>query len=118
VHKNVKMYNRFHIRLLITQDVLVIAGDVSDDLSSLRDMFLKLKRRYKHVFFCPGNLELWVRKDNCNSLEKFSKVLEVCEQSGIRTRPAHIGKSTVFLQCASYPRRNTWGVDCAIILMV
>ncbi|KXZ54749.1 hypothetical protein GPECTOR_4g819 [Gonium pectorale] len=42
------------------RDVLIVAGDVSDDLQELRYTLTVLKRRFAIVFFCPGNHELWV----------------------------------------------------------
>ena len=80
-------------------DVLLLAGDVSNDLSIMRSTLELLRDRFKEVFFCPGggvlqgvslrqwpgNHDLWLHnkagrsfdliwalKDGCvDSVEKF-----------------------------------------------
>jgi hypothetical protein len=37
-------------------DVLILAGDVSDDLPTLRQTLQVLKARFAHVFFTPGEV--------------------------------------------------------------
>lgn len=39
-------------------DVLIVAGDVSDDLDTFRRTFELFTRVYSHVFFTMGNHEL------------------------------------------------------------
>src|SRR6185312_2446657 len=60
-------------------DSLILAGDVSHDVTVLRrtlDLFLA---RFAHVFFVPGNHELWVRTGvQEDSLQKFNEVLKIC----------------------------------------
>ncbi|KAL4518784.1 hypothetical protein Ndes2437B_g00863 [Nannochloris sp. 'desiccata'] len=43
-------------------DVLIVAGDVSDDLTTLRKTLQLLSSSYGYCFFCLGNHELWTRK--------------------------------------------------------
>ena len=42
-------------------DVLIIAGDVSDDSAKLRETFSLLKGKFAEVFFTIGNHDLWIR---------------------------------------------------------
>ena len=44
------------------EDALILAGDISDDLQVLSDTLAQCKARWRHVFFTPGNHELWIRK--------------------------------------------------------
>jgi hypothetical protein len=44
------------------QDVILLAGDVSDSLETLERTFQLLVGAFKAVFFVPGNHELWCRK--------------------------------------------------------
>ena len=37
--------------------MLILAGDVSDDLPTLRQTLAVLKARFAHVFFTPGELQ-------------------------------------------------------------
>jgi predicted phosphodiesterase len=72
-------------------DVLIVAGDVADGETVLRDTLEWLAGRFAEVFFVPGNHELWVRGENRDSMEKFRAVLRLCNQVGVRTGPARVG---------------------------
>ena len=65
-------------------DVLILAGDVSDDLKLLDWCLGTLASRFKKVLFVPGNHELWVIREDKrkNSLQKFDDVCAVVESSG------------------------------------
>ena len=59
-------------------------------------------QRFKHVFFVPGNHELWVKRKipaapgapsgafPGDSLMKLRAIQEMCEAIGVRTRPTRI----------------------------
>lgn len=76
------------------KDVLLLAGDVSNDLSVVKTTLQLLLERFGHVFFCPGNHDLWLHpKDGCkDSVEKFQKLEELCEELGVKTQPSFVGK--------------------------
>ena len=76
-------------------DVLIVAGDVADSETVLRETLELLAERFREVFFVPGNHELWVRGEERDSLEKFRAVLRVCDQAGVRTAPARVGGAWV-----------------------
>jgi len=66
-------------------DVLVLAGDVSDDLSVLAKVFNALHARFAEVLFVPGNHELWVHNDAVDcSLEKLELINALCVDEGVR----------------------------------
>ena len=44
------------------QDVILVAGDVSDSLDTLEKTLQLLAAAFKAVFFVTGNHELWCRK--------------------------------------------------------
>ena len=75
-----------------SQDVLVVAGDIADDLRIIDWTLRKLSSRFGAVFYVPGNHELWVRGGECDSIEKFRQVLRLCDEIGIHTRPGRAGK--------------------------
>ncbi|MGH8032933.1 MAG: metallophosphoesterase [Luteimonas sp.] len=54
-------------------DVLILAGDVSDSLALLNHCFEALARRFQQVLFVPGNHDLWVLRDR-PGLESFGKL--------------------------------------------
>ncbi|HZR59127.1 MAG TPA: metallophosphoesterase [Terriglobales bacterium] len=65
-------------------DVLILAGDVTDTRRLLDWCLSTLARRFKKVLFVPGNHDLWVLRDvgQKNSLQKFDEVCAVVESSG------------------------------------
>ncbi|MGZ5444492.1 MAG: metallophosphoesterase family protein [Thermoanaerobaculia bacterium] len=65
-------------------DVLILAGDVTDDLRRLDWCLTTLARRFRKVLFVPGNHELWVIREDRgkSSMQKFDEVCAVVESSG------------------------------------
>lgn len=58
------------------QDVLILAGDVSDSMDRFTSCLDAFARRFRKVFFVPGNHDLWVLRDpaHINSLDKFDLI--------------------------------------------
>src|SRR5262245_56574657 len=77
------------------RDVLVVAGDIADDLSIIDWTLRKLRSQFGKVFYVPGNHELWVRGGECDSVEKFRQVLHLCDKIGIYTQPGRAGKTWI-----------------------
>ena len=74
-----------------TNDVLILAGDVSHNLHQLHAALLALCARFAQVFFVPGNHELWIRqKESTDSIAKFWRVIELCTDLGVRTSPGKV----------------------------
>ncbi|HKV14684.1 MAG TPA: metallophosphoesterase [Reyranella sp.] len=73
------------------QDVLILAGDVSDSLSLLGRTLTGLAERFAKVIYVPGNHELWVIRDvkAMTSFDKFDKVRALAEECGVSTTPLH-----------------------------
>ncbi len=71
------------------EDVLILAGDVSDDLNRIGWALRTLTARFRRVMYVPGNHELWVIRDAkpCTSLDKFDRLRAVVEQSGASMQP-------------------------------
>src|SRR5215471_4703717 len=65
-------------------DVLILAGDVTNTRRLLEWCLCTLAKRFKRVLFVPGNHELWVIREDRkkNSLQKFDDVCAVVESSG------------------------------------
>jgi Icc-related predicted phosphoesterase len=77
------------------QDVLVVAGDIADDLRIIGWTLRRLRSQFGQVFYVPGNHELWVRDGKCDSIEKFQQVLRLCDEIGIHTRPSRAGRNWI-----------------------
>lgn len=74
-------------------DILILAGDVSDSVVRLATCFRQLSRKFRLVFFVPGNHDIWVQPgEPCNSLEKFHRVLDLARSHGLVTDARTIGK--------------------------
>jgi len=79
-------------RVEYRSDVLIVAGDVSDDLERLEATLTALRERFGRVFFVPGNHELWIRRRECaDSFEKFERLLELCAVIDVCTSPQRVG---------------------------
>jgi len=70
-------------------DVLILAGDVSDTRRLLDWCLSTLAKCFKKVLFVPGNHDLWVIRDgrDKNSFQKFDEVRSVVEMSGATMQP-------------------------------
>ena len=62
-------------------DVLILAGDISDDQSVLRSTFEIVVQKFKHVFFVPGNHDLWVRRKERDLLDSLGEILPCLARS-------------------------------------
>ncbi|XP_070541582.1 uncharacterized protein [Ptychodera flava] len=77
-------------------DILIVAGDVTDSLPLLKSTLLMLKKKFDTVFYVPGNHELWVRKESqrasantgsMDSIKKFNEIITMCEVIDVYTKP-------------------------------
>lgn len=69
-------------------DVLLLAGDVSEDMKLLERVLRGCLERFAKVMFVPGNHDLWVRRCTYDcSLAKFGGILELCGELGVATEP-------------------------------
>ena len=76
-------------------DVLILAGDISDSMPLLEECFTTLAQRFAHLLYVPGNHELWVQRskktDNIqDSIEKFKQVCRLAEDCGASTQPLEL----------------------------
>ncbi len=70
------------------RDTLILAGDVSDRLETLRDTLTHLQSLFASVCYVPGNHELWIRRrEYPDSIAKFWQVRHLCDTLGIHTQP-------------------------------
>jgi 3',5'-cyclic AMP phosphodiesterase CpdA len=70
-------------------DVLILAGDVTDSLRLLDWCLRTLAARFRRVLFVPGNHDLWVAREGPEktSLQKFQEVAAVVQSSGASMQP-------------------------------
>ena len=76
-----------------SRDTLLLAGDVTDDLGTLARVLRAFRQGFAHVFFVPGNHELWVRRgEQGDSVAKFEKIVRLCADLDVATRPAKVAR--------------------------
>ncbi|KAH8483007.1 hypothetical protein H0E87_027670 [Populus deltoides] len=74
-------------------DLLLLAGDVAETYHNFYSTMFLLKDRFQHVFYVPGNHDLWCRSEPeghpyyLDSLDKLNKLLDACRGLGVQTRP-------------------------------
>ncbi|KAJ1402687.1 Calcineurin-like phosphoesterase domain, ApaH type [Sesbania bispinosa] len=76
-------------------DVLLVAGDVAETYHMFVATMSLLKDRFEHVFYVPGNHDLWCRREGQNyvdSLEKLNELLDACKRIGVETNPVAVGE--------------------------
>lgn len=70
------------------QDILILAGDVTDKLPLLEQVFDSLAACFKAVLFVPGNHDLWVQDDEFDcSLAKLDAINALCDSCGVHWQP-------------------------------
>lgn len=70
-----------------TQDILILAGDLLPDLNKVQQFFEQLVPKFLKVLFVPGNHDLWLKKGEKDSLQKFHQLLELAHKTGVQTSP-------------------------------
>lgn len=81
-----------------SNDLLILAGDVTDATALLGWCIEELTRRFKAVLFVPGNHDLWVIRERHpkTSLQKFTEVMATAESAGGTTKAyVHDGISVI-----------------------
>ena len=70
-------------------DILILAGDISDSVQVLDTSFQLLERRFAKVVYVPGNHDLWVTRESSsqNSIEKLQRLQLLARACGITTEP-------------------------------
>ncbi len=68
-------------------DWLIVAGDVAEKVSQVRDTLARLAERYERVVWVPGNHELWIGREDegLTSTGKYDRLVEECRVLGVLT---------------------------------
>jgi len=78
-------------------DILILAGDLSDSLDHIEECLTALALRFKRVLYIPGNHEMWILRnsDLTNSIAKFMEVVRVAQRSGASTECLRLHQLTI-----------------------
>lgn len=78
------------------EDILILAGDLTDDLELLGQCFERLSTKFSKVLFVPGNHELWISQDcSRHSIEKLEKINKIASNFSISLSPYHSNNLSV-----------------------
>lgn len=72
------------------KDILILAGDVTDDIILLQRVLENLRDRFFQLLYVPGNHDLWVCRDiGVSSLEKLRQLKIIVDNTGVSMEPLH-----------------------------
>jgi len=79
-------------------DILLVAGDVGDTFNSVKIGLSIFKRKFRRVFYVPGNHDMWIRPNTADStkfkfqdsIEKLLALSDMCEGIGAEMMPAEV----------------------------
>lgn len=67
-------------------DWLIVAGDVAEDIDVVVDTLARLRRRFARVVWCPGNHELFARReDRYQGRARYDRLVELLREVGVDT---------------------------------
>lgn len=73
------------------KDTLILAGDVTDDITLLEKVLENLREHFFQLLYVPGNHDLWVRHDTgLNSFEKWQRIKTIANNIGVIMEPFHL----------------------------
>ncbi|MFX0197995.1 MAG: metallophosphoesterase, partial [Candidatus Hodarchaeota archaeon] len=71
-------------------DILILAGDVTDDILLFEKVLEDLRNRFFHLIYVPGNHDLWVRYDiHMSSIDKLRQIKIIANNIGVSMEPLH-----------------------------
>ena len=77
-------------------DILILAGDITNIFPMLVKALEALKSRFFEVFYIPGNHDLWVLNNKKNdSFDKFNTIKQIADNYGIQMKPAAFGSLSI-----------------------
>ena len=77
-------------------DILILGGDVTDDLKLFQKVLEDLRKRFFHLVYIPGNHDLWVRNDMAmNSFDKLRQIEIITKNAGASMEPLHFASLSI-----------------------
>ncbi|KAK2077297.1 hypothetical protein QBZ16_004931 [Prototheca wickerhamii] len=100
-------------------DVILLAGDISDDLGTVQWVFERLSDSYGAVVYVPGNHELWLRPSDratglADSWAKLQAIWALAADAGVRTRPFLLHDRVWIVPLLSWHHRS-WDVEPDVV---
>ena len=100
-------------------DVILLAGDISDDLETVQWVFERMSDSYGAVVYVPGNHELWLRPSDraaglADSWAKLQAIWALAADAGVRTRPFLLHNRVWIVPLLSWHHRS-WDVEPDVV---
>ena len=74
------------------QDILILAGDISEHMADIGEVFQLTRKKFHEVLFTPGNHDLWVRENALlDSFKKLDRIRKLALETGVRMEPFETG---------------------------
>mmetsp|Transcript_22108 Transcript_22108/g.38995 ORF Transcript_22108/g.38995 Transcript_22108/m.38995 type:complete len:974 (+) Transcript_22108:63-2984(+) len=91
-------------------DILLVAGDLGDTFNAIKRGLMTFRKKFKRVFYVPGNHDMWLRpntddtmkKKFKDSIDKLLAMLEMCEKIGAEMMPAEVMKDVYVVPLLSW----------------
>lgn len=92
-------------------DILIVAGDVGDTANAVKICMRKLSPKFRRVFYCAGNHDLWIRPDTSDeypdSICKLFSLENLCETTGqergsVTMRPMEVARGVFVVPLNSW----------------
>lgn len=79
-------------------DILLVAGDLGDTFNAVKRGLELFKRKFRRVFYVPGNHDMWIRPNTQDStklkfkdsIAKLLSFLDMCDSIGAEMMPAEV----------------------------
>jgi len=79
-------------------DILLVAGDLGDTFNAVKRGLMIFKKKFRRVFYVPGNHDMWIRpntddskkKKFNDSITKLMAMMDMCDQIGAEMMPAEV----------------------------
>jgi len=79
-------------------DVLLVAGDLGDTFNAVKIGLSTFKKKFRRVFYVPGNHDMWIRPNTADStkfkfkdsIDKLLAMLDMCDKIGAEMMPAEV----------------------------
>lgn len=91
-------------------DVLIVAGDLGDTFNAVQIGLKIFKRKFRRVFYVPGNHDMWIRPNTQDSTKlkfkdsicKLLALVDMCEKIGAEMMPAEVMRGVFVVPLLSW----------------
>lgn len=91
-------------------DILLVAGDLGDTFNAIKRGLMIFKKKFRRVFYVPGNHDMWIRPntDDSNkkhfkdSIDKLLALFEMCDKIGAEMMPAEVMRDVYVVPLLSW----------------